>query len=98
MTKIVARAVQWAGIADFAFHDLRHTFASRLVMAGADLATSQESMGHKRITMGLRYVHLAPGHKRSAIAASDRMAEEVPAIFPTVPKLPVRHLLPAVDT
>jgi integrase len=42
MTKTFARAVQRAGIADFTFHDLRHTFASRLVMADVDLATVKE--------------------------------------------------------
>jgi integrase len=41
------RAVRQAGIADVTFHDLRHTFASRLVMAGVDLTTVKELMGHK---------------------------------------------------
>jgi integrase len=83
MTKTFARAVARAGLTDFTFHDLRHTFASRLVMAGVDLATVKELMGHKHITMTLRYAHLAPGHKRSAIAALDRVPEKVPAIFTT---------------
>jgi integrase len=83
MTKTFARAVAQAGILDFTFHDLRHTFASRLVMAGVDLATVKELMGHKRITMTLRYAHLAPGHKRSAIAALDQVPAKVPAIFAT---------------
>ena len=84
MTKTFARAVQRAGITNFTFHDLRHTFASRLVMAGVDLTTVKELMGHKHITMTLRYAHLAPGHKRSAIAALDRIAAKVPAIFTTL--------------
>ena len=54
MTKICARAVARAGIVDFTFHDLRHTFARRLIMAGVDLATVKELMGHKHITMTLR--------------------------------------------
>ncbi|MGQ4807814.1 Tyrosine recombinase XerC [Candidatus Entotheonellaceae bacterium PAL068K] len=44
-------AVRNAGIPDFTFHDLRHTFARRLVMAGVELATVQELMGHKHITI-----------------------------------------------
>jgi AraC-like DNA-binding protein len=97
MTKTFARTVQRAGIANFTFHNLRHTFASRLVMAGIDLATVKELMGHKHITMTLRYAHLAPGHKRSAIAALDRVAEKVPAIFTTASKFPARHHLQAIE-
>jgi integrase len=83
VTKTFARAVTRAGLVDFTFHDLRHTFASRLVMAGVDLATVKELMGHKHITMTLRYTHLAPGHKRSAIAVLDHIQEKVPANFTT---------------
>lgn len=78
-----ATAVRRVGSTDFTFHDLRHTFASRLVMAGVDLTTVKELMGHKHIAMTLRYTHLAPGHKRSAIAVLDRLAEKVPSIFTT---------------
>ncbi len=78
-----ATAVRRAKISDFTFHDLRHTFASRLVMGGVDLTTVKELMGHKHIAMTLRYAHLAPGHKRAAIAVLDRHQEKVPAIFTT---------------
>jgi len=60
-------AVEAAGLKDFTWHCLRHTFASRLVMAGVDLRTVQELMGHKTIQMTLRYAHLAPQHLLAAV-------------------------------
>ena len=52
---------------NFTRHCLRHTFASPLVMAGVDLRTVQELMGHKTIAMTCRYAHLAPSHKLAAV-------------------------------
>jgi len=60
-------AVKKAGIKDFTWHCLRHTFASRLIMAGVDLKTVQELMGHKSITMTARYAHLSPEHRMAAL-------------------------------
>jgi integrase len=60
-------AVKAAGLKDFTWHCLRHTFASRLVMAGVDLRTVQELMGHKTIQMTVRYAHLAPKHQLAAV-------------------------------
>ncbi len=56
-----------AKITDFHFHDLRHTFASRLIMNGVDLRTVQVLMGHKTINMTVRYAHLAPDHLKKAV-------------------------------
>ena len=78
--------VQRAGISDFHFHDLRHTFASRLVMAGVDLRTVQELMGYKTISMSLRYSHLSPDHKRKAMNALEhRFPGKSPANFHDTP-------------
>jgi integrase len=60
------------GLLDFHFHDLRHTFASWLVMAGVPLATVSELMGHKSISMTMRYAHLSPQHKAHAVCSLDK--------------------------
>ncbi len=70
------------GISDFHWHDLRHTFASHLVMAGVDIRTVQELLGHKTLEMTMRYSHLAPAHKAAAVeklaAALDRVERAPP--------------------
>jgi integrase len=52
-----------AGIEDFHFHDLRHTFASNMLLSGASLKDVKEMMGHSDISMTDRYSHLTLTHK-----------------------------------
>lgn len=61
------KAVERAGIADFRFHDLRHTAASHLAMRGRPMKEIQEVLGHKSFSMTLRYAHLSPTHLRTAV-------------------------------
>ena len=56
-----------AGITGTCWHSLRHTAASRRVMAGVDLVSVKEILGHRDIQTTLRYAHLAPGHLRDAV-------------------------------
>ncbi|NPU86384.1 MAG: tyrosine-type recombinase/integrase [Syntrophaceae bacterium] len=60
-------ALRKAGIDNFRFHDLRHTFGSRLGMAGVDIKTIQELMGHRDISMTMRYSHPTSEHKMKAV-------------------------------
>jgi integrase len=60
-------ALKKSGIDHCRIYDLRHTFASNLVMAGVDIVTVKELLGHKDITMTMRYSHPTPEHKKQAV-------------------------------
>jgi integrase len=60
--------IQESDLSDCTWHVNRHTFASRLVMAGVNLKAVQVLMGHKTISMTMRYAHLAPDHLTAAVA------------------------------
>jgi len=61
------KAAEKACIANIRFHDLRHTFASRLVMGGIDIYRAQTLLGHKTARMTQRYAHLSPDFLREAV-------------------------------
>jgi integrase len=64
-------ACRRAGIRQVRWHDLRHSFASQLVMAGVPIRRVQDWLGHSTITMTMRYAHLAPDGDTNLIAALD---------------------------
>jgi len=72
----------------FRFHDLRHTFGTRLGMKGVDLKTVMDIMGHKTYKVAMRYQHPAPEHKLDAV----KFLDEVPSIFTTGAKAGVVRL------
>ena len=65
--RVFGKALKKAKIENFTFHDLRHTFASHLIMNGAIIKDVQELLGHKDIKMTMRYSHLSQEHKLKAV-------------------------------
>ena len=69
-------ACRKAGIADFRFYDLRHTYASHLAMRGVHIRALQELLGHKTLAMTQRYSHLAPEQLQNAVKLLDGVIGE----------------------
>lgn len=70
-TRVFSHAVERAGLRDFTFHDLRHTFATRLAMSGSSLLEIQHLLGHTSPLMTQRYAHFVEAYRRQAIARMD---------------------------
>ncbi len=95
--KSFSTALKNSGIKGFRFHDLRHTFASQLVMSGANLNTVRELLGHKDITMTLRYSHLAPSYKQQAVDILGKKVETFWRLEPSVKKTEKANAPQVVD-
>lgn len=67
-------ALEMAKIADFRFHDLRHSCASYLAMGGASLAEIGELLGHKNLQVTRRYSHLSEVHTAGVV---ERMSDKI---------------------
>ena len=75
------KAVKDAGIVKFRFHDLRHTFATRLVRLGTDLYKLAKLLGHKTLVMVTRYAHLDIESLRSDVEALSTKHEKNAALL-----------------
>jgi len=71
-------ALKRANVRDFRFHDLRHTFASYLVMSGASIKVVQQLLGHKDLKMTMRYSHLSNEHLQEAVGKLNYLKPEKP--------------------
>ena len=66
-------ACKRAEIKNVTFHTLRHTFATRLVLAGVDLATVSKLLGHSSIQMTMRYAHPTPEALKNAVSKLNKV-------------------------
>jgi integrase len=93
--KSFSAACRNAGITDFTFHDLRHTFGTRLADAGVDVVKIKELMGHASIVTTMRYMHATDQGKRGAIVVLSEYRQKRRHKFVTTEKR--QTLEPAVS-
>ncbi len=86
LIKTFHKAIRKSGIAKLRFHDLRHTFASRLVQSGADLFSVQKLGRWKNTSMVMRYAHHQPESLRPAIELMDKTGDKIITILSQLPK------------
>ena len=67
VTKTFKKVVRESGVKDLSVHSLRHTFASHMVMAGVDIKTVSELLGHSSVRVTETYAHLMPSHLKASV-------------------------------
>ena len=75
-----------AGLEDFRFHDLRHTFASWAIQRGATLPELKDLLGHSSLAMVMRYAHLSPAFLSAEVSLLDPPLSPSPSTAPSPEK------------
>jgi integrase len=83
--RVLRRAQKRAGLREGRWHDLRHSYASILTMAGTPIRNVQSWLGHATIGMTMRYSHLAPDHGREHLAAAFALPKPQATLRPRQP-------------
>lgn len=66
----------------------RHTFASHMMMRGANLGELKDILGHSDVKMTMRYAHLSPAHRQAAVARLDGLTPVAPVPGPAQGPVP----------